>query len=297
MDKKKLTILLAALGIVITALITGLIIFMSKSNKQSQQIAQTEMFMEEEKQQMVTEMDQIAGEMDGFTLYVHNDSLLREFDLQKQRIKELQDELRRTKATDAKRIAELKAEIATLRKLLAHYIQQIDSLNSLNQRLTSENYEVKQRYQNVSATAEQLAKEKESLNETVSRAAILEAYNITVSPLDDRERKTERATRMRTLKFNFTIGKNITAAPGMKTVYMRLTRPDDELMTKGGGTFTYENGQLAYSIKKEIEYSGEAYTDVLYWKVDEILQLGTYRIDLFADGNRIGSQSFRIEKN
>lgn len=297
MEKKKLTILLAALGIVIAALIVGLIIFMSKSNKQSQQIEQTEMFMEEEKQQMVTEMDQIAGEMDGFTLYVHNDSLLREFDLQKQRIKELQDELRRTKATDAKRIAELKAEIATLRKLLAHYIQQIDSLNSLNQRLTSENYEVKQRYQNVSATAEQLAKEKESLNETVSRAAILEAYNITVSPLDDRERKTERATRMRTLKFNFTIGKNITAAPGMKTVYMRLTRPDDELMTKGGGTFTYENGQLAYSIKKEIEYSGEAYTDVLYWKVDEILQLGTYRIDLFADGNRIGSQSFRIEKN
>ena len=297
MEKKKLTILLAALGIVIAALIVGLIVFMSKSNKQSQQIEQTEMFMEEEKQQMVTEMDQIAGEMDGFTLYVHNDSLLREFDLQKQRIKELQDELRRTKATDAKRIAELKAEIATLRKLLAHYIQQIDSLNSLNQRLTSENYEVKQRYQNVSATAEQLAKEKESLNETVSRAAILEAYNITVSPLDDRERKTERATRMRTLKFNFTIGKNITAAPGMKTVYMRLTRPDDELMTKGGGTFTYENGQLPYSIKKEIEYSGEAYTDVLYWKVDEILQLGTYRIDLFADGNRIGSQSFRIEKN
>lgn len=297
MEKKKLTILLAALGIVIAALIVGLIVFMSKSNKQSQQIEQTEMFMEEEKQQMVTEMDQIAGEMDGFTLYVHNDSLLREFDLQKQKIKELQNELRRTKATDAKRIAELKAEIATLRKLLAHYIQQIDSLNSLNQRLTSENYEVKQRYQNVSATAEQLAKEKESLNETVSRAAILEAYNITVSPLDDRERKTERATRMRTLKFNFTIGKNITAAPGMKTVYMRLTRPDDELMTKGGGTFTYENGQLAYSIKKEIEYSGEAYTDVLYWKVDEILQLGTYRIDLFADGNRIGSQSFRIEKN
>ena len=297
MEKKKLTILLAALGIVIAALIVGLIVFMSKSNKQSQQIEQTEMFMEEEKQQMVTEMDQIAGEMDGFTLYVHNDSLLREFDLQKQRIKELQDELRRTKATDAKRIAELKAEIATLRKLLAHYIQQIDSLNSLNQRLTSENYEVKQRYQNVSATAEQLAKEKESLNETVSRAAILEAYNITVSPLDDRERKTERATRMRTLKFNFTIGKNITAAPGMKTVYMRLTRPDDELMTKGGGTFPYENGQLAYSIKKEIEYNGEAYTDVLYWKVDEILQLGTYRIDLFADGNRIGSQSFRIEKN
>lgn len=297
MEKKKLTTLLAVLGVVIALLIVGLIVFANKSKKQSEQLAETEQFMEEEKQQMVTEVEAIAHEMEGFTLYVHNDSLLREFDMQKQKIKELQDELRRTKATNAKRISELKAEIATLRKLLAHYIEQIDSLNSQNQRLTTENIEVKQRFQNVSATAEQLAKERESLTETVSRAAILEAHSISVTPLDGRERKTERATRMRTLKFNFTIGKNITAAPGMKTVYLRLTRPDDELMTKGGGTFPYENGNIGYSIKKEIEYSGEAYSDVMYWNVDEVLQLGTYRIDLFADGNRIGSQSFRIEKN
>lgn len=297
MDKKKLTILVSVLGIVIAALIVGLIVFMSKSNKQSQQIAQTEQFMEEEKQQMVTEMDQIAGEMDGFTLYVHNDSLLREFDLQKQKIKDLQDELKRTKATDAKRIAELKNEIATLRKILAHYVQQIDSLNSLNKRLTTENLEVKQRYQSVSAEAEQLAKEKESLNEVVTRAAVLEAYNLGVQLLDDRERKTERASRTRTLKFNYTIGKNITAEPGMKTVYLRLTRPDEELMTKGSGTFAYENKQISYSLKKEFEYSGEAFSDVLYWKVDEILQLGTYRMDIFTDGNRIGSKSFRIEKD
>ena len=216
--------------------------------------------------------------------------------MQKQKIKELQDELRRTKATDAKRIAELKAEIATLRKLLAHYIQQIDSLNSLNQRLTSENLEVKQRYQHVSAEAEQLAKERESLTETVTRAAILEAYNITVVPLDGRERKTERAARMRTLKFNFTIGKNITAAPGMKTVYMRLTRPDDELMTKDGGTFPYENGQIGYSIKKEIEYSGEAYSDVLYWKVDEILQLGTYRVDFLPTVTELEAKHSGLKK-
>lgn len=297
MNKRELTILVTALGIVIAALIIGLIVFMTKSSKQSQQIAETEQFMEEEKQQMVTEMDQIAGEMDGFTLYVHNDSLLREFDLQKQKIKELQDELRRTKATDAKRIAELKAEIATLRKLLAHYVEQIDSLNSLNQRLTTENIEVKQRIQSVSATAEQLARERETLSETVSRAAILEAYNIGVTPLDDRERRTERGSRMRTLKFSYTIGKNITAAPGYKTVYLRLTRPDDELMTKGGGTFQYENRDIGYSLKKDIEYSGEAYSDAMYWRVDEILQLGTYRIDIFTDGNRIGSHSFRIERN
>ncbi len=296
MEKKKLIVLLSLLGVVIAALIIGLVTFMNKSTKQSQQIAQTEMFMEEEKQQMVTEVDALAGEMDGYTMYIHNDSLLREFDLQKQKIKDLQNELRTTKATDAKRIAELKAEIATLRTILAHYVQQIDSLNSLNKRLTTENLEVKQRYQSVSETAEMLAKEKESLSEAVTRAAVLELYNFSFNPMDGRNKKTDRASKMSNLKFNFTIGKNITAEPGPKTVYLRLTRPDGEVMLKGNTVFTYENKNIEYSLKKEFDYTGDAYTDALYWKVEEILQLGDYQADFFADGNRIGHFSFRIEK-
>jgi CHASE3 domain sensor protein len=297
MDRKKLTILIVVLSAVVIGLITALVFSLLKSSEKSDQIAETELYMEDEKQQMVTEIDQIAGEMDGYTLYIHNDSLLREFDMQKDKIKNLQEELRNTKATNAKRISELKNEIATLRKILAHYVQQIDSLNSLNKRLTTENIEVKQQIASVSATAQQLAIEKESLNEVVNRAAVLEAYNITATLLDKREKKTERSSRTETIKFTFTIGKNITAEPGYKTVYLRLSRPDEELMTKGGGTFQYENGKIGYSLKKDFEYGGEAYSDVLYWTVDEVLQLGTYRIDVFVDGNRIGTQTFRIEKN
>lgn len=196
-------------------------------------------------------VDALAGEMDGYTMYVHNDSLLREFDLQKQKIKDLQAELKSTKAMDAKRIAELKAEIATLRTILAHYVQQIDSLNSLNKRLTNENLEVKQRYQNVSETAEMLAKEKESLSEVVTRAAVLELYNFSFNPMDERNRKTERSSKMTNLKFNFTIGKNITAEPG-QTVYLRLSRPDGEVMQKGNSVFAYENKNIEYSLKKNL---------------------------------------------
>lgn len=293
-NKKLIYGLLAVIGI---ALIATLVYFIRKSTDQGRQIAETEFFMEEEKENMVTEIEAMAGEMDGYSLYIHNDSLLHEFDMQKEKIKELQEELRRTKATDARKIAELKAEIATLRKLLAHYVEQIDSLNSLNKRLTSENIEVKQRYQSVSATAEQLAKDKESLSETVSRASILELYNFSFTPLDRRNKSTARGSRMETLKFGFTIGKNITADPGLKTVYLRITRPDGEVMTRGGTTFLYENRQIAYSISKNFEYSGEAYSDAMYWNVQEILQVGSYQADFFADGDRIGSFSFRIEKD
>ncbi len=297
MNKKSLTVLLSVLGLILLALVLGLLHFVNKSKKQTEQIAETEHYMEEEKQHMVTEIEDIAGEMDGYSLYIYNDSLLNEFEEQKQKIKDLQDELQRTKATDAKKIMDLKGEIATLRKIIAHYIEQIDSLNSLNKRLTTENLEVKQRYRNVSETAQVLAQEKEELTETVTRASVLELYNFAFTPLDRRQKSTDRAKRMETLKFGFTIGKNITTEPGAKTVYLRLTRPDGEVMMKGNSYFEYENKNIAYSLSKNFDYGGEAYSDAVYWSVEEILQLGNYQADFFVDGNRVGSFNFRIEKN
>ncbi len=296
MNKKKLTLLLSVIGVIVIALVIVLVISFKQNKEQKKQIAATEQLMEEDKQQMVKEVQDISGEMEGYKLYVHNDSLLKEFDMQKQRIKNLQRELKNTKATDAKRIIELKSEIATLRKILAHYVQQIDSLNTLNQRLTSENIEVKQKYESVSATAQQLAKDKESLNEVVTRASVLELYDFSFVGLDARNKKTDRAGKMATLKFTFTIGKNVTADRGNKTIYLRITRPDDEVMTKGNTYFRYENKNIAYSLSKDFEYTGDTYSDVLYWNVEEILQLGTYQADFFVDGNRIGSFNFRIEK-
>lgn len=292
-----MTILLVALGVVIAALIAGLLYTMNASSEKDEQIAATEEMMTSEKQQLETEYKDLAGEYDGYTMTIHNDSLLKLFNEEKLKVNKLLEELKTTKSSNAKRIIELKKELAALRKVMVHYVNQIDSLNLQNKRLTNENYEVRQKYASASATAEQLSKEKESLNEVVTRAAILEVYNFNMTPLDKRNKKTDRASKITTLQFNYTIGKNITATPGQKTVYVRLTRPDDELMTKSSDTyFTYENKQIAYSLSKDFEYSGEARNDVLYWKVEEILQIGNYRADFFADNNRIGTFTFRIEK-
>ena len=297
MEKKKLTTLLVALGIVIAALIAGLLYTMNQSSQKDDQIAATEEIMTTEKMQLENEYKDLAVEYDGYTMTIHNDSLLKLFNQEKLKMNKLLEELKTTKTSNAVRISELKKELATLRKVMVHYVNQIDSLNMQNKRLTSENYEVRQKYASASATAEQLSKEKESLNEVVSRAAILEVYNFSMTPLDKRNKKTDRASKMTTLQFNYTVGKNITATPGMKTIYMRLTRPDDEVMAKSPDTFfSYENKEIAYSLSKDFEYSGESRNDVLYWKVEEIMQVGTYHADFFADNNRIGSFTFRIEK-
>ena len=294
---KKNVIILSAMIAVILALIITVIFLINRTKEKEAEIAEVVEMMNFEKQQVEREFQDMASEFDGYTSNIKNDSLFKLLDDQKVKMHQLLEELRVTKSTNARKISELKKELATVRKLLVHYVNQIDALNAENKELKTENTEVKRRYSEASETATQLAKEKESLNEVVTRASKLEVSGFSFTPLNNRNKKTSWFTQTANLQFNFTVNKNITAQPGEKTIYLRLTRPDDEVMTKGSGqVFQYENKKINYSLKKDFEYTGEAHNDVLYWKVEEVLQAGTYRAEFFCDGNRVGSFSFILKK-
>ena len=94
---------------------------------------------------------------------------------------------------------------------------------------------------------------------------------------------------------SFTIVKNISAETGNKTLYIRIAKPDNEVLSKDNATFAYENTQLTYSIKKYIEYSGEEQSVTVYWDIQEYLPTGTYHVYIFADGNLIGQGAFSLQ--
>lgn len=81
----------------------------------------------------------------------------------------------------------------------------------------------------------------------------------------------------------------------MKSIYVRILKPTNEVLTNGN-TFPYENKNLEYSMKRDIEYTGDAQNVTLYWDVNEFLSAGTYRVSIFADGNNIGNASVTFEK-
>lgn len=296
MNKKNI-IIFSGLIIVILALIISVFYLINRTKEKEKEIAEVVEMMTFEKQQVEREFQDMASEFDGYTSNIKNDSLIKLLDNQKIKMRQLLEELRVTKATNAKRISELKNELASVRKLLVHYVNQIDSLNAENKVLRTENSEVKRKYSEASETVDKLSKEKENLSDVVTRASKLEVSGFSFTPLNSRNKKTNWFTQTANLQFNFTVNKNITAQPGNKTIYLRLTRPDDEVLTKSGsGVFKFENKNIAYSIKKEFDYTGEAHNDVMYWKVEEVLQAGTYRADFFCDGNMVGSFSFVIKK-
>lgn len=294
MNKNKYIALIV--GIVVLALCVCALVWMNLQQKT--EIKEIVEQMEFEKEQLEDEYEELAIQFDGYqTPDIHNDSLVELLSQEKQRVQDLLEELRITKVTNARRIAELKKELATVRQVMVSYVHQIDSLDRTNKRLVKENQQVKQQYQEVARQAQQLEEERTQLAEVVSRASMLEISHFEMIALNKRDRKTTIYNQIQKLQFDYTIGRNITNKPGMKTLYMRITRPDGEVMQKSlNDVFRFENSEIDYSISKEFEYAGEEISGSLYWLVEEILQVGWYNADFFVDGELIGSFPFQINK-
>ena len=274
--------------------VLGLVVMNLQQRTEIQEIVEQ---MEFEKEQLEDEYEELAIQFDGYqTPDIHNDSLVQLLSQEKQHVQDLLEELRITKVTNARRIAELKKELATVRQVMVTYVQQIDSLDRTNKQLVKENQQVKQQYQEVARQAKQLEQERTQLAEVVTRASMLEISDFTTTFLNKRDRKTTIYAQIMKLQFDYTIARNITNTPGMKTVYLRLTRPDGEVMQKSiSDVFTFENSEIAYSVSKEFEYEGEALSGTMYWTVEEILQKGIYNADFFIDGQLIGSFPFELK--
>jgi hypothetical protein len=296
-EKKRNLIIMISGSAIILTLIFAVFYFAHQSKQKEAEVAEIVEQMTFEKEQVEKEYTDMNQQFDGYTSNIHNDSLVHLLNDQKTKVQQLLDELRVTKSTNAKRITQLKKELALVRKVMIQYVNQIDSLNAANHILKTENVEVKRKFKAATETVEQLSKEKADLHQVVSRASILEVTNFSMTPLNSKGKKTGWFTQTANLQFNYTVAKNITAQPGNKTIYLRITRPDDDVLTKSpNNVFTYENKDITYSASKSFEYTGDALNDVIYWKVGEILPKGNYRAEFFADGNRIGSFTFKFEK-
>ncbi len=290
------------IGIVITVISIlliggGISFYLMYQNLQSKNQAISEMSQqfELEKEQLTDEYSQLALQYEGYGLRIGNDSLANLLDAQRYKVQRLLEELRTVKASNVKRINELKNELGTLRAIMRQYVIQIDSLNALNTQLRTENKVVTQRYTEEQLKTSALVEEKKALTTKITLASILEARNITVESLTEKGRKATKISKTAQLKFNFVINKNISAPTGEKFIYLRILQPDESpLVKKNDNVFLFESKYINYSARRPIEYEGEEVAVTIYWDVEEFLQPGTYRADIFADGYIIGTAKFNL---
>lgn len=293
MNKKVIIIIF----VVLVAVIAGLLVWNLNQRQELNEIVEQ---MTIEKEELEEEYEDLAIQFDGYQqMDIRNDSLQDLLSREQQRVQDLLEELRQTKASNARRIAELKKELATVRAVMKDYVRQIDSLNATNARLTEENVQLTQHNEQLTSSNEALTQANTELTETVTRAAMLEITSCTLTMLNKSDRKTKMASHVRKLQFDFVIAKNITCTPGMKDLYARVITPDGELIGENENkVFAFESGEIPYTLSQQIEYNGEAYNGTCYCPLseNEEAQSGFYSIDFFCDGNLIGSFPFQLKK-
>lgn len=290
MDKSKNLIIIIIILIII---ISGISFFAFRQVQENKEMA--ELFAIE-KEEIENEYTTFATQYDELQVQINNDSLRQKLESEKLKTQRLLEELRQVKTNNAAEIKRFEKELKTLRAVLRSYVVQIDSLNRINEALASENKEVKKKYSEATRQINTLSEEKKNLNEKVTLAAQLDATNIVVQSKNKRGKTTEKVKNVKKIAISFTIVKNITAKTGERTLYVRIAKPDNEILTKDASdTFPYENRDIEYSIKKYIEYTGEEQNVTVYWDVEEYLPAGNYNVYIFADGTMIGQQSFTLK--
>ena len=172
MNKKNLLII--AVSVLVLALI-GLTYLLFSEKQTNRELVQE---FQLDKEDLENEYTRFAQQYDELKLTVSNDSLADLLAQEQVKTQRLLEELRTVKSSNATEIRRLKKELATLRKVMIGYINQIDSLNKLTAQQKQVIAEVTQKYNAASRQINNLSEEKKNLNQKVTLAAQLDATNI-----------------------------------------------------------------------------------------------------------------------
>ena len=198
----------------------------------------------------------------------------------------------------------IKKKLSRLQVISQGYVRQMDSIYHVNHELTEENQKIKEEIKVEKRKNKQLQQSKEELLGKVDEAAVLQVFNLKATPVhkkgNKKERTTDKIKRVDRVKVCFTLGKNTIVEPGNKTIYVRIARPNNEILVKGRGdqySFEFKGEQLQYSIKESVDYQNELQDLCVYWNRRSTLELksGVYHVDIFEGDHEIGHTVFTLK--
>ena len=282
-SQKKALIIVGAL---VALAIVSFFVFYAKKQIDDAKAANEQLMLQNEQLQLKQEYENLSAEFKNYesqTQFLNNDSLLIKYGEAKDKVEKLLTELRTQRITSNKRIKELQGEIETLRGIMRHYVQVIDSLGRENAGLRAENEKIRTQNRQLTSQVTQATKENEDLSKRMTLAEKLNVSGVELTALRSNGKTEKKITKAKQLKVSFTIPQNNSTPVGEKTIYMRITSPEGFLLGENG-TFPFEGGNVPYTERKTFEYEGQEIPDMaIYWNVNTTLNAGTYTVELFLD--------------
>ena len=224
-----------------------------------------------------------------------NDTVNQQLAEEQARIEGLLDELKKVKRNNSWQIHKYKKELSTLRVIMKSYIYQIDSLNTLNINLRSENSTVTAQNRKISSKNLQLEELTNNLSTTVEKASVLRAINISAMGIRKKGKETNRIKKAEKIKVCFTLAENAVAKNGLQKFYIQIINPQGTVLSGIVNTVSFGDKEIQFSDEREIEYANKDLDVCIYWAKSEELTKGEYIVNIISNGYVIGTSGLALK--
>lgn len=274
---RKLTIILAVLAAVL-ALALGFIYYDKSKLVSDLRLEKDELTMQIE-----------ALQKDYSSLSSDYENINHQLDSSREEVAQLVARIKKTEATNRAKIRQYQKELGTLRTIMRSYIVQIDSLNTVNKKLTVEVAQARKDAAESRKANQELTNKVSNLSDQVARGSQIKARSIVLEAQNHSGKKTDRSSRVVRFATNLTLLENELTPRGPLRIYVILKDRDGDIITNSDSITLEINGTpMVTSASREIDYEGRE-VDMTVFINDVKCSKGVYHVDVYSEKGIIGS--------
>ena len=215
-----------------------------------------------------------------------NDSMALKYDEAVKMLAELEKENSYT----LEQLKRYQNEVKTLKNIMKQYVREIDSLNTVNKSLVTENKQYKKEISSANLRADQAEEKANESNAKLRQGEVIQVSSIKMMALNAKSNAVRRIKQAKRLRVDFELTANVLAEPGKKDIYVRILNPKGYLLTSSENMimFTFEGEELMASATREVDYENNNVPVSIFYD-GEGFEKGTYKVEIYIDGRHCGS--------
>ena len=246
-----------------------------------------------EKEELTEQM--IALQNDYATLSSDYDDINLQLDSSRLEVQMLIEKITKTEATNRSKIRQYEKELGTLRSIMRNYIVQIDSLNTLNKKLTADAAAARREAAESRRKQEELSKTVEDLSGQVAAGSVIKARGLRMEAYNASDKITDRSSRVVRLLTTLSLVENDLAPKGPVRVYIRVKGPDGILLTNSTQrTFEVNGEPMICSASREVDYQGKEVELSIYLNEITGYVKGIYTVEAYTEQSLLGSAELML---
>jgi myosin heavy subunit len=223
------------------------------------------------------------------------DMINSQLDSSREEVSQLIERIKKTEATNRSKMRQYEKELGTLRSIMKSYIVQIDSLNTLNKKLTADAAAARREAAESKKKQAELTKTVESLSGQVAAGAVIKARGLRIDAYNASDKITDRSSRVVRLLTTLSLVENDLAPKGPIRVYIRVKGPDGILLTNNTQRKFEVNGEpMICSASREVDYQGKEVELSIYLNDIATYDKGIYTVEAYTEQSMLGSAELML---